>query len=83
MNLEHGGWQYNPHLKRWEITSHSWRGIVARWANGSEWTAAIEPVGIPGAQHVAQHLFTWQDHAQGWCAATILAAVQTREDASQ
>jgi hypothetical protein len=82
MNYEHGGWQYNPHLHRWEMTRHSWLGIVARWVNSSQWTAAIEPVGILGNQQVAQHLFTWQDTAQDWCAAAILAALQTGDDAA-
>jgi hypothetical protein len=83
MDLEQGSWHYNPRLKRWEITSLGWRGIVARWANSSEWTAAIEPSGSGGAQRVAPHLFSWQDDAQAWCVAAIRAALQISDDAAQ
>jgi hypothetical protein len=64
-------WQYNPRLKQWETTAAGWRGIVARWANRAEWTAAIEPLGDPAARRTASHVFLWMEDAQAWCAAML------------
>jgi hypothetical protein len=35
-------WEYNVTRKRWETSASGWRTIVARWANGTEWMAALE-----------------------------------------
>jgi hypothetical protein len=64
-------WQYNPDLRQWETIVHGWRGIVARWSSGAEWTAAIESLTEPDQRDQAGHVFLWVEDAQGWCAAKL------------
>jgi hypothetical protein len=74
-------WQYNPDSKQWEATLTGWRGVVARWASGAEWTATIEPLGASQAPHSAPHVFQWIEQAQAWCAAEIARQAKLPEGA--
>lgn len=42
-------WRYNLRLRRWEASMNGWLAMVARWASGSEWTAAIEALDSPNS----------------------------------
>jgi hypothetical protein len=64
-------WRYNLGLRRWETTVNGWRLMVARWASGSEWTAAIEALDRPNSRYAAPHNFLWVEDAQAWCVAQL------------
>jgi hypothetical protein len=51
-------WEYNVTRKRWETSASGWRAIVARWANGTEWMAALESLNDRDLQYVAEHIFS-------------------------
>jgi hypothetical protein len=76
MSDDPAAWQYNGRLRQWETTALGWRGIVVRWSNSAEWTAAIELVLPPHTRRTAPHVFAWMSDAQAWCATAIARSVQ-------
>jgi hypothetical protein len=76
MSREPTIWQYNARLRQWETTAHGWRGIVVRWSNSAEWTAAIELELPPHTRRTAPHVFAWVSDAQAWCTTAIALSAQ-------
>jgi hypothetical protein len=52
-------WEYNVMCKRCEAIASGWRAVVARWANGAEWTATVESLSGPEIQYAAEQVFSW------------------------